>query len=171
MPAKISGIAVYPLQKLKLKDENLPENKKYEPDNLIKISSKCKSNKVPCTNKVNLRMESRVEYQIVCAIKCDNPGEVEDYSVKGSVEKTGRVIPDYDLPKRSLSIVDKDAKGFYRQWWAWNNKFGDWKEAGIYNVTLRLIDKNDKKADEITIPVNFSKTNYPTEGLDIDSMC
>lgn len=170
MSAKISGIAVYPLHKFRLKDENVPENRKYEYSNLIKTPSKWKFDTIPCTDEVNLRMEPRVGYQIVCAINCDNPREVQDYSVEGSVEKTESVINDYELPKRNLNPDMKDVKGLYRHWWSWNNKFDDWKETGRYNVTLRLIDKNNKKADEITIPVKFSETNYPTEGLDIDSI-
>ena len=171
MPAKISGIAVYPLQKFRLRSESLPEDKKYDPDNLIKVNSDCKFGTVQCKDEVNLRMEPRVNYQIVCAVKCDSPGEVRNYSIEGSVEKIGKVIRDYELQKRNLNPEIKDIKGFYRHWWDWNNHFKDWKETGRYDVKLKLMDKNDKIADEITIPVNFSDTNYQKEGLDIDTMC
>ena len=170
MPAKISGIAIYPLQKFRLRNENVQEDKKYDPDNLIKVNSDCKFDTVQCKDEVNARMEPRVDYRIVCAIKCDNPNEVRNYSIEGSVEKIGKIIRDYELQKRNLDPEIKDIKGFYRHWWDWNNKFDDWKKTGRYDVKLRLIDKNDKIADKITIPVTFSETNYSKVGLDIDKM-
>ncbi|WP_048149442.1 hypothetical protein [Methanolacinia paynteri] len=172
MPAKISGIAVYPLEKFKLLKEDVLEDQKYREDNLIKVKTSCNVMSVPCTKEVKIRMDPRLKYRMACAISCENPNEVSNYSVEGAIKKTfGPLIADKELQKRTFNDGSKDLNGHYRHWWDWEYHFPQWTEFGRYDVKLILTNKKDKKSSEITIPVTFSETDYPKHGIDIDPMC
>jgi len=169
MSNTIYGIAIYPLEKYR--DQKGEEFRD-------KIGTNCEVHEVPCKKEVNARIEKHVDYNIVCAVKVSEGAKINKISVEGSIKKTSVKEPPKDriLKKKELEENFYDSDGYYRQFWTWDQEYTEWKEPGTYEVHLKVIDKNrvggkNETITEAVFPLIFTKTNYESEGYDIDSQC
>ena len=135
MAHKIKGIAVYPVEGYSVAT-------------------------VRCSPKAEITVNPEEKYHLVCNAEIDGK-RADDFSIEGSISKmSDSLVRDRTLKKKALKNANEDIQGFYRQWWEWENNFPQWKEAGEYEVTLKLYDKQseDKGRDPIAIsqfPVRF----------------